>query len=257
MGRKMIDISGEIFNDIKVLRRTSEYGARYPKWLCICHCGKEFEAFGNNIRSGNTKSCGCSIDEKPNRKTHGASRPGHPDNNLYKRWIGMKVRCYNENSVSYKNYGGRGIKVCKEWKNSFENFKKWSHENGFSEELSIDRINTNEDYRPKNCRWVKTDVQANNKRSSVNITFDGITKTLTEWCYDYGFDKNLARLRYQRGIRGKEIFAASKIDFWTKNEDEYLRENFNHKSTRELAEELDRTFRGVQRRRALLGLKMR
>lgn len=99
---------------------------------------------------------------------------------LYKIWERMKSRCNNPNARSYKYYGGRGINVCKEWEN-FVPFAKWAEANGYSDDLTIDRIDVNGDYEPSNCRWVTMKVQQNNKRNNVHIVIDGVDHTASEW----------------------------------------------------------------------------
>ena len=101
-------------------------------------------------------------------------------NNLYKRWIDMKSRCYNPNSCNYKNYGARGIKVCDEWlgKDGYNNFEKWALKNGYKKELSLDKIDNNGDYSPNNCRWTTRRIQNINKRPTISNTsgFVGVKK---------------------------------------------------------------------------------
>lgn len=109
-------------------------------------------------------------------KMHGLRK--HP---LYKRWINIKTRCYNENRSDYKYYGGKGIIMCDEWKNDFMSFYDWSMENGYFDELTIDRIDVNGNYDPDNCRWVDTKTQLNNMSSNKNIEYDGKTQTISEW----------------------------------------------------------------------------
>lgn len=114
-------------------------------------------------------------------------------NNLYRRWIDMKGRCYNSNNCNYRHYGARGIKVCDEWlgKDGYKNFEKWSLENGYKKELSLDKINNNDDYSPNNCRWTTKRIQNINKRASKKNTsgFVGIRIHSSKTCY-YGSVKN-------------------------------------------------------------------
>lgn len=125
------------------------------------------------------------------------------DENLYGRWNMMKQRCFNPNNNKYKNYGGRGIKVCEEWLD-YHAFKKWSLENGFEEHLTIDRINTNGDYEPSNCRWTDYKEQANNKRDNRMIVFEGKEYTLAELSYLTGIEHATLSLRLSKGMTPEE-----------------------------------------------------
>lgn len=99
---------------------------------------------------------------------------------LFSRWVNMKQRCYNTKNTSYKDYGGRGITVCKEWRDSFFSFREWAISNGYSGELRIDRKDNNGMYEPSNCRWVTESVNQNNKRSNIKFRYLEGEATLTE-----------------------------------------------------------------------------
>lgn len=117
-------------------------------------------------------------------KNNGNYRHGMWGTSIYARWKHIKARCYNSNGKQYKDYGGRGIRVCDEWldkENGFMNFYNWAMENGYREDLTIDRIDNNGNYEPDNCRWVSHKVQNNNTRRSHRITYNGETHSLTEW----------------------------------------------------------------------------
>lgn len=116
----------------------------------------------------------------------------------------MKDRCYNPNNKSYSFYGGRGIAICEEWLNDFVAFFNWANNNGYSEELTIDRIDTNGDYSPQNCRWIDRGAQANNTRRNVYITLGNETKTLTEWCRILDVAYNSVQTRVYKGWDVKE-----------------------------------------------------
>lgn len=133
-------------------------GEKVRRFLCKCDCGNECVAVLRDIKSGNTKSCGCFSNE--NRYKHGLTK--HP---LHKRWIGIKQRCYNKNAVRYSDWGGRGITMCDEWKNNFESFYNWALSHGYKKELHIDRINNDGNYSPENCRFVT--IAENNKNQRV------------------------------------------------------------------------------------------
>ena len=128
----------------------SKRKSRYGLYKCQ-YCGKEFEVYIYHVGSGNTKSCGCLL------STHGQRK--HP---LYNTWAGMKSRCYNLKDKYYKDYGGRGIKVCDRWLD-IHNFIE-DMLSSYQEGLSIDRIDVNGNYEPDNCRWTTTTIQARNTR---------------------------------------------------------------------------------------------
>ena len=181
MGRasNFIDMSGKTYGDLKVLSLCEVINKR-TMWLCECKCGKLFVTDGWRIRSGKTKSCGCLSRELSIKRStkHGMSK-----DRIYHIHRAILARCYNKNTAEYHNYGGRGIIVCDEWigKQGFENFLKWSLENGYNEKLSIDRIDVNGNYEPQNCRWATQKEQGNNTRKNVRINYCGETHTVTEW----------------------------------------------------------------------------
>lgn len=168
------DLSGRKFGRLTVVRRLKpeEVETVQYNWLCQCECGNYVKASANKLKTGHTKSCGClkrefSIGDKT--RTHGLRK----STRLYHIYATMKQRCNNPNNSQYKNYGGRGIRVCDEWnhKNGFESFYKWAIGAGFDEsktwqEQSIDRIDVNGNYEPSNCRWVTNLEQQRNKRTS-------------------------------------------------------------------------------------------
>lgn len=147
----LIDITGQTYNKLTAI----EYSGG-GKWKCLCECGNYTNVKRGDLARNHTKSCGCLAVE--NAKTHGKR-----DSKEYNSWHGMKNRCLNENHVHYKHYGGRGITVCDEWKDSFENFYKDMGDKP-TPQHSIDRINVNGNYTPENCRWATKKEQSLNKR---------------------------------------------------------------------------------------------
>lgn len=146
---KLTVIKVDHFQQCKNLRRVH--------WLCECECGNTTVVRSDCLTSGNTKSCGCLNStgrEKPDSIKH---------HKLYRVYWGMRQRCYNPNQKHYNRYGGRGITVCDEWLNSYESFYKWAIDNGYSEGLTIDRINNDGNYEPGNCRWTTQKIQNQNK----------------------------------------------------------------------------------------------
>lgn len=169
-------------------------------WNCICDCGNEIvkPKDGIDLRRGNVKSCGCIRKEW---SKHGLSKSKDElTRKIYKTWSSMRERCLNENHKYYKNYGGRGIKICDEWldiKEGAYRFYEWSIKNGASLELSIDRIHNDSDYKPSNCRWVDDGIQNANKRNVRLIEINGESKSVSEWSriYNMKYSRVLQRLK--------------------------------------------------------------
>lgn len=151
-----------------------------PHYYCICECGTKRIVSANSLGHRST-SCGCFARENSSKiqKTHGLSK-----GRLYRIWRGVKQRCNNPNDDAYKYYGARGITLFDEWNKSSSSFFKWSFENGYNENLTLDRIDNNGGYEPSNCRFISNTEQQRNRRNNVNITAYGETKTLEEWARD-------------------------------------------------------------------------
>ena len=173
---KLIDLTGQRFGLLVVIERTANKG-KQPAWLCKCDCGNECIVIGTHLKTGHSQSCGClqRVRTSKARKKHGMSK-----DRPYRIWENMKSRCSDSENPAFEEYGGRGITVCEEWK-EFENFYSWAMANGYSEELTIDRIDTNGGYCPENCRWTNRTVQQNNRRNNKTITCNGKTMTLAQW----------------------------------------------------------------------------
>lgn len=151
-----------------LLLESAGYDKHYHKLgKYLCFCGNEFVASMYRVKTGGTKSCGC-YNKYVMSKT--MTVHGESETPLYAIWCSMKRRCYNKRDSSYKNYGGRGITVCEEWKNDFIIFRDWCIQNNYKNGLSIDRKNNNKGYSPNNCRWVTTDIQNVNQRTRKDNT---------------------------------------------------------------------------------------
>lgn len=176
------DLTGMTFGRLTVRSRTSDQvspsGRHRTKWICECSCGNTVSVLAENLNSGRTTSCGCYRADK-NRDKFGTHLDTH--SKLYGVWCSMKARCYNPNSTYYKRYGGRGIGICSEWKDSYETFRTWAISSGYHDGVSIDRIENDSGYSPSNCRWVGSVAQANNRSSNKIFTYNGETHNLSEW----------------------------------------------------------------------------
>lgn len=170
MGAKL-DITGERYGKLVALKpagKRNKYNATF--WLFKCDCGNEKEISLSDVRAGKINSCGCLL------HPHGME-----GSRLYYIWSSMKQRCNNTNHKSYKDYGGRGITICAEWKSNFISFRDWAFANGYKEHLTIERIDTNGNYCPANCTWATVKEQANNRRNTIWLTHNGETKTMLQW----------------------------------------------------------------------------
>lgn len=182
-----IDLTGKRFGRLTVLckapRRPEEKSPRV-RWECLCDCGNRTIVRSDHLRRGITKSCGCLQPEVASAymKIHCPKpRYGESRDRIHNIWYLMNYRCNTEKCEAYKHYGGRGIKVCEEWANGDEGyfkFKEWALNNGYADDLTIDRINNNGDYEPSNCRWVNETVQANNKRGTKFVEYNGSQYTI-------------------------------------------------------------------------------
>lgn len=132
-------------------------------------------------------------------------RGGLGNTRLYNIWCHMRSRCYRKSGDKYNYYGGRGIKVCDEWLSNFKIFYTWAMQNGYDENLTIDRIDPNGDYCPKNCRWVSHKEQCNNRRSNVVVVIDGISHNIREWSEITGIKYHTIYMRHKRGLVGREL----------------------------------------------------
>lgn len=210
---KLNDLTGKRFGRLFVLNREetkkSPGGNKRTMWKCKCDCGKETIVWSYSLTSGKTTSCGCyqlerRIEESVKANTtHNGSKE-----RLYGIWHGILIRCNSKNSKPYPLYGGRGIRVCKEWMD-YAKFREWAMKSGYDPlapkgVCTIDRIDVNGDYCPENCRWADAKTQCNNERVNRRIEYGGRTQTLTQWAEEVGIGDTTLAYRLDNGWQIEE-----------------------------------------------------
>ncbi len=190
---KVNDLAGRRFGRFIVLARAGSNGERKAMWRCICICGNERLICGRSLLTGNSNSCGCLRSEvlKRIKKTHGLTRSA-----TYRTWGAMLQRCGNPKNPYYHVYGARGIAVCDRWKSFISFFRDMGERpNG----LTLDRIDTEGNYEPSNCRWATVREQANNMRKNVFIEAFGERLTISQWARKSGQFESGIRYRLRSG----------------------------------------------------------
>lgn len=163
-------------------------------WVVRCiKCGKVQEKARHSIEQQTTECVECGKPIKHRNTT------GHYNERIRHIYTTMLQRTSNPKKEGYERYGGRGIKVCEEWQDDFQNFYSWAMANGYTDKLTIDRIDVNGDYCPENCRWVDAKTQMNNRRSNKVFTIGGKTKTVAQWAEQYGIDRYTVYNRLRLG----------------------------------------------------------
>lgn len=164
---KRIDLTNQRFDRLVVKEFVSAVRSTV-KWRCVCDCGGVSVVATRDLRSGNTKSCGCLMRSIKTNLSHGASVPM---TGAYRSYRSMLSRCLTTGNIGYANYGGRGIKVCQRWQDSFVNFLADMGER--PQDYTLERVDTNGDYAPENCKWIHKNEQAKNTRASVRYNMNG------------------------------------------------------------------------------------
>lgn len=191
----LIDLTRNVYGKLTVIKRvpraikTDKNNAVY--WLCKCECGNIKIIEGSRLRDGEATDCGCVSKSKYIRNLRYGTK-------LYDVYRAMLKRCYNSNVKNYKNYGGRGITVCYNWRNNFMSFYDWAINNGYKNGLTLDRMNNDGNYEPSNCRWVGYDIQENNTSRNKLLTYNGKTMSISQWCKILNVNAStlFARCRY-------------------------------------------------------------
>lgn len=202
-----IDLLGRQFGRLTVIKygRTDHGKAM---WKCHCICGNDVIVASENLIQGKTKSCGCIRKEKTAKLKYSHGLHGHP---LYRCWRNMLDRCQNPKNKEFNRYGGRGINVCEEWK-KFKNFYHWAIKHGYSEDLTIERVDNDLGYNPQNCIWADRYTQSRNRSDNHYIEFNGEKKILKDWADETGISESLIRHRLAAGWNVKEALNRKNTD---------------------------------------------
>lgn len=183
---------GDKFGKLTVLEYYGNDKHNKRLWLCKCDCGNKTLVTTSDLRRGHTTSCGCV------GKAH-SFKHGMTGSRIHNIWLNMRYRCRNKKDTTYKNYGARGIDICDEWYDNFQNFYEWSIDNGYTDDLTIDRIDNNGNYEPSNCRWVSFVDQQYNKRGTVHVYDKNMEYTIKDLSDITGICCNTIRTRIRRG----------------------------------------------------------
>lgn len=192
---KIINLIGKKIGKLTVLEECKERKRNYKVYKCICDCGNIHYVVSSDLIGNRITSCGCN---------EGNFKHGLCYSRLYSVYNNMKTRCYNKHNTNYKYYGGRGITICKEWLDDFMVFYNWAMSNGYSDNLTIDRIDVDGNYEPNNCRWITKHDQLYNTRRNVYLTYNGKTQTMKEWAEELGINIATISYRYRKGKSIKE-----------------------------------------------------
>jgi hypothetical protein len=167
------DLVGKRFGRLTVLSKAGMYNGQ-QKWLCKCDCGNTTEVITSYLTTGDTKSCGCYKIDK-------VTKHGYSKTKLYRVYQSMLQRCQNPKAQEYERYGGRGISVCKEWKENFVSFCEWANANEYKEGMTLDRVNNDGNYEPSNCRWATRKEQAVNRSTNRYLSNGKEIHTVSQW----------------------------------------------------------------------------
>jgi hypothetical protein len=198
---KHIDLTNKKFGRWLVLKYIGN-----SNWLCQCECGTTSKVRTSELKNGNSRSCGC-LHKEIVSKTSKKNRVYKKEYNRLRQIFGnMKQRCYDKNSINFKNYGAKGIKICNEWLENPLSFCEWAINNGYTNTLTIDRINVNQNYTPDNCRWVSQKIQQNNRTNNHLIVYKGIIHSMSEWSDILKINYNTLKSRIRYGWSLERMF---------------------------------------------------
>lgn len=194
-----MDLRGQRFGYLTVLEEAGRGHHGQVRWLCLCDCGNEHVVLSQKLRKSRVRSCGCAhfalLGKASTTHGHTVDRVATPE---YYTWSSMIQRCTNENNIHFDAYGGRGISVCAEWRAAFEPFLEYIGTRP-SDAHSIDRIDTNGNYEPGNVRWAVKEIQSNNTRSNVYLTYAGRRQSVAQWSRETGIGASTLAQRVRLG----------------------------------------------------------
>ena len=190
------DLAGQRFGKLTVIRREENGPSHMTRWLCRCDCGGVKIIGGKHLKSGAIKDCGC---EKSKKISERNMKHGGCGTRLYRIWTNMIDRTENPKNHCFNIYGGKGIKICEEWRHDFSKFRDWANKNGYQDDLSIDRIDGNKGYYPDNCRWATPTEQANNVNRNHIIQYSGKKMTMAEAAKAAGLSYSCFKERIKLG----------------------------------------------------------
>lgn len=196
-----IDLTGRQFGRLTALQECGRRKHHGPMWLCRCTCGTEKIVPGVRLRTGVTRSCGCLL--RDSRTIPRFIKHGKYGSRVRSIWNGMIQRCSNPRRKGWENYGGRGITVCERWK-SFPNF--YADMGDPPDGTSLDRVDSDGNYEPGNCRWATRTEQGANRRGNLLVTFEGKAQVLSAWATELRMSRWTLYNRYRRGVRPPELF---------------------------------------------------
>lgn len=206
---KAIDISGQRFGMLTAIKMVGKNERNNALWLCMCDCGGECVRATVELRKRDNHSCGCMAKEHLRKMSDKNITHEMTGSRIYGCYKGMMSRCYRPNDIHFPAYGGRGIIVCDEWKNNSKAFIDWALTNGYSDDLTIERIDVNGNYEPSNCKWIPMSEQYDNKQKNIMIEWNGEKHCAAYWSRVTGINANTIRWRYKHGWDVERIFGAA------------------------------------------------
>lgn len=218
MNTQIIDLTGRRFGRWTVLEQAAPGTGYSTRWLCKCDCGTVKTVDGQLLRNGRSKSCGCIVDER--RLQFPNSRMGK-DERIGAIYLSIRSACERPTDLKYPKFGGKGIKVCDEWRRSFEAFREWSEANGYDDKAFLLRYDVTKDFSPCNSKWAHSPNEGNGRKGSIMLTANGETHSLAEWSRITGLNRSSIEERLLRGATPEEAVNPQRKPKWRKPRTKY------------------------------------